>query len=162
MKEIWKIIDGYNGKYSISSLGAIKNVHKNIIIKQSPNGRGYLKCALNGKTFIVHRLVAKAFIYKPESKSYVNHINNIQTDNSIENLEWTSPMENSCHAKKFRKTSSPYVGVSIRTMKNIVYHRSYIRHNGKNIHLGYFHNGEDAYQARVNYEKEHGIQNKYL
>lgn len=162
MEEIWKEIEGFNGKYIISNYGVVKNVFKNRVVKQSADSRGYMRCGLNGKTFRIHKLVAKIFIDNPKNKPYVNHINNIQSDNSVSNLEWITPMENSCHAKKFRKTSSPYVGVSIRKKNNIEYHRAYIRHNGKNIHLGHFRSGEDAYKARVNYEKENNIENKYI
>ncbi len=162
MEEIWKEIEGYNSKYQISNFGVIKNILRNRIVKQSPDSRGYLKCGLNGKTFRVHKLVAKIFVENPNKKPYVNHINRVQTDNRASNLEWVTPMENSCHASRLRNTSSPYVGVSIRKRGNMVYHRAYIRVNGKSIHLGHYHTGEEAYQARVKYEKENGIENKYL
>jgi hypothetical protein len=162
MEEIWKDIDGYNGKYQISNYGLIKNIFRDILVRQSPNTRGYLKCALNRRTFNVHRLVAKMFIANPNNKLYVNHINNIQTDNMVSNLEWVTPMENSCHASSFRQVSSSYVGVNKRTTKTKVYYRATIFFNSKYIHLGHYSSEEEAYQARVNYEKENRIENKYL
>jgi len=114
MKEIWKHIDRYHGKYQISSLGRIrsltrevtykdgrKHIYRGQILKPSISWDGYKKIALfnkgHAKTFYVHRLVAKAFIINPENKKTVNHKNFIKTDNNVLNLEWATHKENSQH-----------------------------------------------------------------
>ena len=42
----------------------------------------------------MHRLVAKAFIEKPDGKDVVNHKNEVKTDNRASNLEWVTTAEN--------------------------------------------------------------------
>lgn len=72
-------------------------------IRKKSNGRiiaftrmnnGYLRCALNGKKYSVHRLIANNFIPNPENKPFVDHINHIRDDYHIDNLRWVDEAEN--------------------------------------------------------------------
>ena len=60
------------------------------------NGYPTVSIAANGKRkkFLVHRLVARAFVDGYQDGLSVNHKNCIKTDNRPENLEWVSLAEN--------------------------------------------------------------------
>ena len=112
--EIWKDIEGYEGLYQINSEGIVRN-KKGCIRKSKLKKDGYVSITLckNGehKTFLVHRLVATAFIPNPNNYTIINHINEDKTDNRVENLEWCSKSYNNTYGtrieKVFYKLSKP-------------------------------------------------------
>lgn len=102
--EIWKDIEGYEGKYMISSMGRVKSLDyrksgKEGYLSIYTMNTGYLATHLsdNGKekVVLIHRLIAEAFIPNPDNKPEIDHINTIRTDNRIENLKWVTSKENS-------------------------------------------------------------------
>jgi hypothetical protein len=102
MKEIWKDVVGYEGKYQISNLGRIKSLKGTQKIKKSTiNNRGYRLTLLGykpRKSFYIHRLVAQAFIPNPNNYPQVNHIDGNKLNNCVDNLEWCSQLDNIRHA----------------------------------------------------------------
>lgn len=116
---IWKSVVGYEGLYEVSSGGQVRTIQR-IESTINKNGKiqtfpikakiktqrlgkiGYLTIALVRanvtKNTTVHRIIAEAFIDKPEGCNVVNHKNGIKTDNRIENLEWTTYSANNVHA----------------------------------------------------------------
>lgn len=116
MKEIWKDIKGYKGIYQISNYGRVKSLERPIynyikkerIMKPRPKENGYLQIILtdknsNKKHVYIHRLVAECFLKKSKNKNFVNHKNFNKQDNSVENLEWVSRIENFEHYKNSEK-----------------------------------------------------------
>ena len=94
-KEIWKTVDGYDGLYEVSSLGRVRSKHSGEwkVLRPGTNMNGYLYVILykdrNRKNCRIHRLVADAFISNTDnSKTIINHRNEIKTDNRDDNLEW--------------------------------------------------------------------------
>ena len=105
MEEIWKDVQGFEGRYQVSNMGRVRSldrlietehpyIRKGEFLNPSMNsGRGYLRVSFSDghrhyKHYEVHRLVALHFVdgYKPGL--VVNHINEVKTDNRAENLEW--------------------------------------------------------------------------
>lgn len=81
------------GKYVVLSNGEIWNMDwrgTGVIkkAKQIKDKDGYLCFKFNRKMCKAHRFVAECFIPNPNSLPEVNHINEIKTDNGVENLEW--------------------------------------------------------------------------
>ena len=99
----FKEIPGY-GNYVVGSDGFVYRKRSKRRGLKKLNGskqkHGYLQIALykdskNYDRFLVHRLVAEAFIENPENKPNVDHINTVVTDNRPENLRWVTAKENS-------------------------------------------------------------------
>lgn len=130
--EIWKDIEGYEGKYMISSLGNVltlnyKRTGKNKILKPVLLNMGYYVVGLckNGKQkkHYIHRLIAQAFIPNPDNKPEIDHIDTNPLNNNINNLRWVTSKENSNnnftkqHCSEKRKTM---IGVKHPKSKKIV------------------------------------------
>lgn len=108
MKEIWKDIAGFEGRYQVSNKGNVKSLRYRghdieSLMKLSEHHTGYLIVQLGkkpAKICLVHQLVAKAFIPPVEGKKLVNHIDGDKHNNCVDNLEWTTYKENTAHAIK--------------------------------------------------------------
>ena len=166
MKEIWKDVFGYEGRYQVSNIGRVKSLERIVkntskstrivkerIIKQITNTHGYYKVELSKnskvRTKIVHQLVAESFlghISDGTKKLVVDHINNNEKDNRLENLQIITYRHNASKDKK--GYSSKYVGVS--WCKNSKKWLASIRIKGKCIKLGRFVN---EYDAHLEYQK---------
>lgn len=113
MEEVWKDIQGYEGKYQVSNLGRVKSLNygrMNIekILKPGLNSKGYPQVWLsrNGKknVFFIHKLVASAYVSNDNIFNIqVNHKDEVKTNNRADNLEWcTAKYNNDYGTRKAR------------------------------------------------------------
>lgn len=103
-----KDIKGYEGQYAVTADGRVWSYHRNIFLTHWNEKKGYKRVGLRNKykqserkCFLVHRLVAEAFLPNLFDKAEVNHKNSIRDDNRVENLEWATRSENNAHAWKY-------------------------------------------------------------
>lgn len=84
-------------QYLIDDLGGIYSLKSNKFLKPWKDTKGYLQVRLDGKYYMVHRLILDAFV-GPSSDKQCNHLNGIKTDNRLKNLKWVTGSENCKHA----------------------------------------------------------------
>ena len=123
-KEIWKAVVGYEGLYEVSNIGRVKSIRKFNIkgFREPERGyarfdaghKGHLRVELTKdrkpKRWLVHRLVAIAFIPNPLNLPQINHIDCNPGNNCVENLEWCTPLQNIRHAIDMGRMKSPLLG----------------------------------------------------
>lgn len=128
--EKWLDIKDYEGYYQISSLGRVKSlkridrINRSIdekIRKTKLNNRGYEQVSLykNGKSkyFLVHRLVAEAFIKNGNNFPQVNHIDENNQNNIVENLEWCTNKYNANFGSRIERAGINH-RKSVKAFKN--------------------------------------------
>ena len=138
-KEIWKDIEGFEGMYQVSNMNRVKSLERTVrngrgyrtvperILKPEKNRYGYLQVNLwkdgKMKMYLVHRLVASAFLENPMGYTEINHKDEDKTNNVVSNLEWCSRSYNNTYndrAKKAgkkvaEKLSKPVIAIDKRT-----------------------------------------------
>lgn len=132
MKEIWKDIEDFEGIYQISNLAKIKSLERIVvytnkrgvqyshhvkerILKTSRNNKGYHIVNLyknkKQKHFLLHRLVAQAFIPNPDNLPEVNHKDENKDNNCADNLHWCTRIYNNTYgiqSKEGRRKTSKF------------------------------------------------------
>jgi len=115
--EIWKDIPDYEGYYQVSNWGRVKAL--SIVYSSGVNGRSiktkpekFMRCRVGKdgycrtmitkdrvrKSYLIHRLVAIAFVNNTEGLPEVNHADGNKTNNHSNNLEWCFRNYNIQHA----------------------------------------------------------------
>lgn len=115
MEEIWKPIKGYEGLYEVSNLGRIKTLSRYIRNRKMPekikkldkSKNGYLRIELSSnkikRKYLVHRLVAQAFIPNKKNLPCINHKDEDKSNNIVSNLEWCDYLYNNLYNDKQKK-----------------------------------------------------------
>lgn len=131
-EEIWKDVKGYEGLYQVSSFGSVKSADtklyhktswgnytyynkKGKILKPYHNNKGYLIVNLykDGKCkhFLIHRLVAEAFVPNLDNLPEVDHIDENKNNNIYSNLLWCDRLYNNTkgvQSKEGRRKSASF------------------------------------------------------
>ena len=135
--EVWRDIKGFEGLYQVSNLGRIKSLPRFVRCKQGafrktrerimvviPDKKGYCSVTLCKpniqERWLVHRLVAQAFIPNPLGLKLINHKDENPLNCCVENLEWcthkyninygTCPARIGKHSKEHPRPRNPITG----------------------------------------------------
>lgn len=96
--EVWKDVEGTNGKYQISNTGKLRSMwycgkvflYSKELKPGVKSGLFYVHMRRNGKRshYFIHKLVAEAFLPKPSYCNIVQHIDGNKQNNCVNNLKW--------------------------------------------------------------------------
>lgn len=112
--ELWKPVTGYRGLYEVSNRGGVRSLDRVVSFVQAGvskktlrKGRvlvprcissGYYQVVLSktgvNHAYLVHRLVAAAFISNPENLPVVMHLDDDRKNNVVQNLKWSTQKDN--------------------------------------------------------------------
>lgn len=111
------------------------------------NGRGYRQVGVNGKLYLLHRLI---WIYVNGDAPFeeIDHINGVRDDNRITNLRTATRSSNMQNQRAARSNSKSGV-LGVHWHKARKKWAAYIGVSGKTINLGRFTDKLDAHKAYV-------------
>ena len=136
--EVKIIIDGVETDYSVSDEGIIKNMKTGRIMTIN-NGNVQLHINGKGRNCSVGKIVAEAFLEKPNEKCLVNHKDGNRMNNRVENLEWITNQQNVNNVwEKRRANNTTNAGKTLvkKKRENIVeIDKSFLTEDEKQIEL---------------------------
>lgn len=106
--EIWKDIPSAKG-YQASNFGRVRGVPRLVkrgdsdmvirgtVLSPAVDAKGYKRVNISGRSRLVHRLVAEAFIPNPGHLPQINHIDANPSNNKADNLEWADQSRQEIH-----------------------------------------------------------------
>lgn len=125
-----KDIKNYEGLYAITENGEVWSYRANRFLKQKTKNSGYKEISLckegKNRSFLIHRLVAEAYVPNPDNLPQVSHLDESKDNNNYKNLAWVSAKTN-CNMPlhKQRKSKSQMNNATSRKVicveTNIVY-----------------------------------------
>lgn len=108
----------------ISSLGRLylrANRDKCFTLKDTFSTRaGYYVINIEAKSFYIHRLVGETFIDNPYKYNVLNHIDEVKTNNSVNNLEWCTHEYNSQYTHNKKVAQYDLTGKLINTFDSVI------------------------------------------
>lgn len=123
MQERWKPVVGYEGLYEVSDEGRVRSLRFGKVKVLSPklykNGYNAVNLYKNKKRkmYYVHRLVWVSFRGEIAKGMVVNHLNEIKTDNRLENLEICTVTENNNFGTRNERAAKSLLGNTNRAMQ---------------------------------------------
>lgn len=112
-----KDIQNYEGLYAVTSCGKVYSYKRKKFLKPRKNKKDYLQVDLykggERKTYLVHRLVAEAYLPNPEGLPQVNHKDENKENNALPNLEWCDGSYNINYGSRNQKISKPVFCVEL-------------------------------------------------
>ena len=178
MMEEWRPIVGYEGLYEVSNTGQVRSLDKYDSMNRFYEGRilklfadrlGYLSVVLYSnskrKHYLVHRLVAEAFIPNPDNLPQVNHRDENPSNDNVDNLEWCDGKYNVNYGTRIdrirdiRLKNGTYTGLSKEE-----YHKKYYEENKEKIieqHREYYEKNKEKRREHMReYKKKNREQNR--
>lgn len=122
-------------------------------IQKTNSGKCYRAAEIDGKQYLVHRLVW-LLRYGEFPQSQIDHIDGNGLNNRIANLRAVTELENAKNARLQCNNTSGATGVVWH--KECRKWKAQIRGNGRVLHLGVFARKEDAIAARKQAERQYG------
>lgn len=103
--------------FTIDDVGVIRKYVGEKCVKSyrgKANDKGYVVWFYAHKGYLIHRLVATAFIPNPNNLPTVNHKDGDKDRNWADNLEWATQRDNNLHS--FYTLGNKVVGVEMYTL----------------------------------------------
>ena len=105
-----KDIKNYEGLYAVTEDGRVWSYRNNKWLKPL-DSRGYVHVQLskngNRVNYLVHRLVAEAYLPNPNNLPHVNHKDEKKLNNSVDNLEWCTEAYNNSYGTHLARLRKP-------------------------------------------------------
>ena len=138
-----KLVNGKDLYYWFDTNGGKKIKKPRWRLKKFCKSSDYIKTSINGKYYLFHRIVFKAFhkwwnIDDNSRNNLIDHIDRNKLNNNINNLRIVNNRENILNSNKCQYAKG------FRYDKNNKNYRAYIYLN-KLIHLGYFKTPKEAF-----------------
>ena len=99
--------------YLIYDDGRVWSKYKKDFMSIKIHKAGYNHLSLKQKSFYIHRLVAIHYLPNPDNLPEIDHINRDKSDNRLQNLRWSSKMDNAQNKGIYKNNKTGHRGITL-------------------------------------------------